>query len=85
MAVETTGPLAGITVLEVGAFMAAPLLDGDVVEVTVEQVGTLTNPVGTLDAARAAGARRIPVVEETCGPPSASPHNLRGTGRGACH
>jgi 2-dehydro-3-deoxy-D-arabinonate dehydratase len=36
------------------------LLDGDVVQVTVEQVGTLTNPVDTLDAARAAGARRIP-------------------------
>ena len=34
------------------------LRDGDVVEVTVEQVGTLTNPVGTLDAARA--ARRAP-------------------------
>jgi 2-dehydro-3-deoxy-D-arabinonate dehydratase len=34
------------------------LLDGDVVEVTVEQVGTLTNPVGTLEAARAAGAHR---------------------------
>jgi 2-dehydro-3-deoxy-D-arabinonate dehydratase len=31
-----------------------------VVEVTVEQVGTLTNPVGTLAAARAAGALRIP-------------------------
>ena len=36
------------------------LLDGDVVEVTIEEVGTLTNPVGTLAAARAAGARRIP-------------------------
>ncbi len=36
------------------------LLEGDVVEVTVEQVGTLTNPVGTLAAARAAGALRIP-------------------------
>jgi 2-dehydro-3-deoxy-D-arabinonate dehydratase len=38
------------------------LLDGDVVEVTVEEVGTLTNPVGTLAAARAAGARRLPVA-----------------------
>ena len=36
------------------------LLEGDEVEVTVEHVGTLTNPVGTLDAARAAGARRVP-------------------------
>jgi 2-dehydro-3-deoxy-D-arabinonate dehydratase len=36
------------------------LLAGDVVVVTLEQIGTLTNPVGTLDAARAAGARRIP-------------------------
>ena len=36
------------------------LLEGDVVEVTVEHVGTLTNPVGTLEAARAAGARRVP-------------------------
>ena len=34
------------------------LLDGDVVEVTVEEVGTLSNPVGTLDVARA--ARRSP-------------------------
>jgi hypothetical protein len=31
-----------------------------VVEVTVEHVGTLTNPVGTLEAARA--ARRVPEV-----------------------
>ncbi len=36
------------------------LLEGDVVEVTVEGVGTLTNPVGTLAAARAAGALRVP-------------------------
>ena len=36
------------------------LLEGDVVEVTVEHVGALTNPVGTLEAARAAGARRVP-------------------------
>jgi 2-dehydro-3-deoxy-D-arabinonate dehydratase len=36
------------------------LLDGDVVEVTIEEVGTLTNPVGTLAAARATAARRIP-------------------------
>jgi fumarylacetoacetate (FAA) hydrolase family protein len=36
------------------------LLDGDVVEVTVEHVGTLTNPVGTLAAARAASALRVP-------------------------
>ena len=36
------------------------LLDGDVVEVTVEEVGTLTNPVVTVDVARSlvpAGAR----------------------------
>ncbi len=36
------------------------LLEGDEVEVTVEHVGTLTNPVGTLEAARAAAARRVP-------------------------
>ena len=36
------------------------LLDGDVVEVTVEEVGTLVNPVGTLEAARNAAAVRIP-------------------------
>jgi 2-dehydro-3-deoxy-D-arabinonate dehydratase len=36
------------------------LLDGDVVRVSVEQLGTLTNPVGTLEAARSAGARRVP-------------------------
>ncbi|MDK3255024.1 fumarylacetoacetate hydrolase family protein [Blastococcus capsensis] len=36
------------------------LVDGDVVTVTVEHVGTLTNPVGTLAAARAAAARRVP-------------------------
>jgi 2-dehydro-3-deoxy-D-arabinonate dehydratase len=36
------------------------LLDGDVVEVTVEQVGTLTNPVTSLEAVRAAGASRVP-------------------------
>ncbi|MGY1836654.1 fumarylacetoacetate hydrolase family protein [Blastococcus sp. SYSU DS0510] len=36
------------------------LLDGDVVEVTVEEVGTLSNPVGTLEAARAASALRLP-------------------------
>jgi 2-dehydro-3-deoxy-D-arabinonate dehydratase len=36
------------------------LLDGDVVEVTVEQVGTLRNPVGSLASARAAAARRVP-------------------------
>ncbi|MFD2090815.1 fumarylacetoacetate hydrolase family protein [Blastococcus deserti] len=36
------------------------LREGDVVEVAVEQVGTLTNPVGSLEAARAAGARRVP-------------------------
>ncbi len=35
------------------------LLEGDVVEVTVEHVGTLANPVGTLAAARAAGALRV--------------------------
>ena len=38
------------------------LLDGDVVEVTVEEVGTLTNPVGTLAAARAASALRVPAA-----------------------
>jgi len=38
------------------------LLDGDVVEVTVEQIGTLTNPVGTLEAARTASALRVPVL-----------------------
>ena len=37
------------------------LIDGDVVEVTVEQVGTLVNPVGTLEAARKAAALRVPV------------------------
>jgi 2-dehydro-3-deoxy-D-arabinonate dehydratase len=36
------------------------LLDGDVVRVTVEEVGTLTNPVGTLESARAADALRVP-------------------------
>jgi 2-dehydro-3-deoxy-D-arabinonate dehydratase len=40
------------------------LLDGDVVEVTVEKVGTLTNRVGTLAAARAAGAMRVPAGVE---------------------
>jgi 2-dehydro-3-deoxy-D-arabinonate dehydratase len=35
------------------------LLEGDEVAVTVEHVGTLTNPVGSLEAARAAGARRV--------------------------
>ena len=35
------------------------LLDGDVVEVTVEEVGTLVNPVGTLEAARTAVAVRL--------------------------
>jgi 2-dehydro-3-deoxy-D-arabinonate dehydratase len=38
------------------------LLDGDVVEVTVGDVGTLTNPVGTLAAARAASALRVPTA-----------------------
>jgi len=32
------------------------------IEVTVEEVGTLTNPVGTLAAARAASALRIPAA-----------------------
>jgi len=36
------------------------LLEGDVVRVAVEQVGTLANPVGTLEVARSAGARRVP-------------------------
>jgi 2-dehydro-3-deoxy-D-arabinonate dehydratase len=36
------------------------LRDGDVVEVTVEEVGTLVNPVGTLEAARKAAGVRIP-------------------------
>jgi 2-dehydro-3-deoxy-D-arabinonate dehydratase len=36
------------------------LLDGDVVQVTVEDVGSLTNPVATLQAARAAAALRVP-------------------------
>jgi 2-dehydro-3-deoxy-D-arabinonate dehydratase len=36
------------------------LLEGDEVQVTVEQVGTLTNRVGTLEAARTAAARRVP-------------------------
>lgn len=36
------------------------LVDGDVVEVTVEELGTLVNPVGTLEAARTAAAVRIP-------------------------
>jgi 2-dehydro-3-deoxy-D-arabinonate dehydratase len=36
------------------------LLAGDEVVVTVEQIGTLTNPVGTLDAARKAAAVRVP-------------------------
>jgi len=41
------------------------LLDGDVVEVTVEEVGTLTNPVGMLAAARAASALRVPTAAAT--------------------
>jgi 2-dehydro-3-deoxy-D-arabinonate dehydratase len=36
------------------------LIDGDVVQVTVEEVGSLVNPVGTLQAARAASALRVP-------------------------
>ncbi|SHN85705.1 2-dehydro-3-deoxy-D-arabinonate dehydratase [Geodermatophilus obscurus] len=36
------------------------LLEGDEVQVTVEHVGILTNPVGTLEAARTAAARRVP-------------------------
>ena len=36
------------------------LLDGDVVEVTVEEVGRLVNPVVTLAAARKAAAVRVP-------------------------
>ena len=36
------------------------LLEGDVVEVVVEDVGVLVNPVGTLEAARTAAAMRIP-------------------------
>ena len=36
------------------------LRDGDVVRVVVDEVGSLTNPVGTLEAARAASVRRVP-------------------------
>ncbi|MFD2090822.1 CaiB/BaiF CoA transferase family protein [Blastococcus deserti] len=53
MAVETTGPLAGITVLEVGAFMAAPFATMQLADLGA-RVLKVENPTGG-DPVRATG------------------------------